>query len=82
MSCFRNQIWFHPILKFSCQSFSSELSPEPKLTHHTHVLDFAMATDRGAEDKMLEKTELLKLSVTELKTGRVQFPTTLTFRAS
>ena len=53
-----------------------------KQTHHTHVLNFAMATDRGAGDKMLEKTELLKLSVKGLKTaGRVQFPTTLTFRA-
>jgi hypothetical protein len=41
-----------------------------KQTHHTHVLNFAMVTDRGAGDKMLEKTELLKLSVEGLKTTR------------
>ena len=53
----------------------------PKLSHHTNlILQWPMPTDRGAGDKMLEKTELLKLSVADK--GRVQFPTTLTFRAS
>ena len=53
----------------------------PKLSHRTNlILQWPMPTDRGAGDKMLEKTELLKLSVADK--GRVQFPTTLTFRAS
>lgn len=33
----------------------------PNQANSSHVLHFATATDRGAEDKMLEKTELLKL---------------------
>ena len=53
----------------------------PKLSHRTNlILQWPMPTDRGAGDKMLEKTELLKLSVADK--GRVQFPTTLTFKAS
>jgi hypothetical protein len=72
LACSCRQIWFHPILVFGCQSFGSRVLTITKI-NSSHVLGSTMATDRGAEDKMLEKTELLETVCDRTEDSKEEF---------